>query len=266
MTEIIKIIKQILYFTIFIFSCNFLYSNEVYENFGLTRSEDKTKIYLTIDLCPSQKAGYNEDLFNALVELSKLQQRPIPIAIAISGRWIINHQQALKEIKAKQKLGYLDIVWINHSYAHHYNPKDKKEESFMLHDISSALADIKKNRKTMKDFGLKPSNFFRFPGLISNDYLNNLVQQLGYTILGADAWLAKTGGKFHGGDIILIHGNLNEQIGVNLFLKNLKEHKFALYQFASIEDFNQQETPKDSSLTLKNYLQEASLITPSPSI
>lgn len=212
---------------------------KVYENFGITKGMDKNKIYLTIDMCPSVKSGYNKDLFMALVDLSKKRHIPIPIAIEISGKWINHHKKELQEIKKLEAKKYIAITWVNHSYEHYYNSQDHDptySHNFMLHDKDNAINDIKKNEQVMKDNGLTPARFFRFPGLISDKYLNELVQETGLTILGSDAWLAKTEGQFKGGDIILIHGNLNEQKGIDLFLKNVRENKFNAFEFSPLEN------------------------------
>lgn len=228
----------IIIFTTFAF---LLKAEALYDgNYGITENtNNKKNIYITVDLCPSHHLDYSEELFQSFIDISKSRNQAIPVAISISGHWLLKHQEALEEIKTIEKNGYIKITWVNHSYAHYDNPSLDNSHNFMIHDISNASNDIDKNRDLMIKNNLTPSNFFRFPGLISNNYLNNLVENKGYKILGASAWLNKTNGKFKGGDIILIHGNKNEERGVKLFIDNFTTGKFNNYNFGSLEDFNE---------------------------
>ena len=211
---------------------------EIFINYGETKSKNTKKIYLTIDMCPSNKSGYDKELFNSIIFLSKKYKTTIPVAIAVSGYWILNHINELKEIKQLEKDGYILITWVNHSYKHYYNQNKGIADNFMLYnEIIEAKKDIKKNYDLMIENNLVPSNFFRFPALVSDNYLNSVVEEMGLIPLGAESWLAKTNGKFQGGDIILVHGNLNEKLGVNLFIKNVKNNTFDNFEFASILDF-----------------------------
>lgn len=66
------------------------YSSAPYiqQNYGATSSMYKVKgQFLTIDMCPSSKS-FEEDFFKKLVELSIKLNKPIPIAICVSGLWI----------------------------------------------------------------------------------------------------------------------------------------------------------------------------------
>ncbi len=215
----------------------FLYNEKptYLQNYGLTRSKNINELYLTIDMCPSSKKSMEELLFLELIKLSKHRQTPINIAIAISGKWAETHENDSKKLLNWQKDGYLNITWVNHSYKHYYNPDLPIEKNFMIHDIGNAKNDIIKNQQVLLNYGVILSDFFRFPGLVSNRYLNNLVEkELHLRILGANAWLVKTSGKFSGGDIILIHGNKNEPKGIEIFLKLLKQGSFDKYYFAPI--------------------------------
>lgn len=208
-------------------------------NYGITDNKKSiSTIYITVDLCPSSKSDYSKELFKEFIKLSKSRSQTIPIGVSVSGLWILSHQEALKEIQKIEKDGFIKITWINHGYTHYYNPNLEYGDNFLLHNQSEAEKDIKKNNDLMVKYKLTPSNFIRFPGLISNKYLENLFEKNGYKILGASAWLAKTNGKFKGGDIILVHGNKNEEYGVKLFINNVKNGNFNNYKFGSLEDFN----------------------------
>jgi hypothetical protein len=72
--------------------------------------------------------------------------------------------------------------------------------------------------------GLRPSTFFRFPGLVSDQQVVDSVLNYGIIPIGSDAWLAK-GQKAYSGSIVLIHGNGNEPMGVKDFIRLLQNEK-----------------------------------------
>lgn len=235
-------IKQIILLTlIFLLLSPFVLFAELTYNYnsGITKNPNaKDTIYITIDLCPSHHINYSKELFESFIKLSQSRGETIPIAIAISGVWLLNHKKSLSEILKIEKDGYIKITWVNHSYKHYYKTNLDNGKNFLLYNQSKTKEDIKKNHDLMIKTGLTPSNFLRFPGLMSNDYLDKLFENEGYKILGASAWLNKTNGTFKGGDVILVHGNRNEEIGVKLFIKNIINGSFNNYKFGSIEDFN----------------------------
>ena len=75
--------------------------------------------------------------------------------------------------------------------------------------------------------GLLPSAFFRFPGLVSDQQLVYKITDLGLIPIGTDAWLAK-GQQPQAGSIVLIHGNGNEPVGVDDFIKLLRSKTQAI--------------------------------------
>ena len=168
-------------------------------------------IAITIDLCPSSKT-YEAKLFNYLDEYAHKMGQPVPVAIAVSGKWLLKHGQDLKQIK---KL-YLDITWVNHSYSHPF------QGDFLNDPKIDFDFEVKETIKLMKRYGLKPSKYFRFPGLVHNKQRLAQLKKMGYVNLDADAWLGK-GQKIRNGSIVLIHGNGNEAKGVvDKFIAYLK--------------------------------------------
>jgi len=191
---------------------------------GITHSLPKEAgINLTIDLCPSHHS-LNSNIFISLLNTFRNIERPVPLAIAISGRWMKEHPQDLAWLKQLQQKGDIDITWINHSLSHHFNKYLPPENNFMLMNTTNVKNEILGNEKLMIENGLLPSVFFRFPGLISNKELLNTVYSYGLITIGSDAWLAK-GNQAHEGSIVLIHGNGNEAIGVSKFLELLISKK-----------------------------------------
>jgi len=191
---------------------------------GITHSlPTEAGINLTIDLCPSNHP-LNKNIFIALLKAFKNIEKPIPLAIAVSGYWINNHKNELNWIKELQSENEIDICWINHSLTHHYNKSKPLNNNFMLMKKTNVTFEILGNEKKMIENDLLPSVFFRFPGLISNEALIDTVYNYGLITVGSDAWLAK-GNKANAGSIVLIHGNGNETIGVSEFLKLLISKK-----------------------------------------
>ena len=72
--------------------------------------------------------------------------------------------------------------------------------------------------------GMVPSVFFRFPGLVSSRALFDRVVAHGLVPVGSDAWLAK-GQRPTEGSIVLVHGNGNEPIGIEDFLRLLRTER-----------------------------------------
>jgi len=169
----------------------------------LFSSEIKTSpavenIAVTIDLCPSSHP-YAKELFNALGSISKRVGKPVPIAVCVSGRWLERHQSELAAIRRLN----LNITWVNHSYSH---PVD---HDFLNNPDVNFNYEVLHNVKVMERYGLKPSKYFRFPGLRHNQQRLAELKQMGYISLDADAWLGK-GQPIKNGSIVLIHGNGNE--------------------------------------------------------
>uniref|UniRef100_UPI00261909A6 polysaccharide deacetylase n=1 Tax=Fluviicola sp. TaxID=1917219 RepID=UPI00261909A6 len=99
---------------------------------GITHGYPVEKgITLTIDLCPSEKP-LDRTIFTSLIaEFSKIEQ-PVPLALSLSGRFLLTHINDIEWLKGLQAKGNIAITWINHSYTHYYNPKLPLAENFLL--------------------------------------------------------------------------------------------------------------------------------------
>lgn len=71
---------------------------------------------------------------------------------------------------------------------------------------------------------MMPSIFFRFPGLVSDNEIFRKISSFGLIPVGSDAWLGKNQWP-KDGSIVLLHANGNEPIGIERFLKLLKEER-----------------------------------------
>ena len=179
---------------------------------GLRRAAGKGGLFLTIDLCPSSKK-LDMELFKAAMEQPRLEGKPLPIAIAISGMWMERHEDELAWILGMEKKGGLSITWVNHSFSHPYDSESPLEENFLLKPGVDFEKEVLEDEQALLRRGLLPSPFFRFPGLVADKGLLERLKNLFLIPVGADAWLAK-GAKPVEGSIILVHGNGNEPEGV----------------------------------------------------
>jgi len=171
-------------------------------------------IFLTMDMCPSQKKGYESDFITHLTQ----QNGKTPIAIAITSKWIENHEDSFREIAHNPQL---EITWINHSHTHFYDKLLKDHENFMLHVNTDVKKEILELEKALIQRGVTPSIFFRFPGLIFDEKLLKEIKETYFLIpIGSHAWVAKNE-KIQNGSIILIHGNKNEPQGIEMLEEKL---------------------------------------------
>jgi len=178
------------------------------------------EFFLSVDLCPSSKKGFEGRLFEEL----RTYQKGFPVVICVSGTWIETHEEEFRSLLSMNRRGDLSITWCNHTNTHFYHPNVPLEHNFMLQAPESFEHEVLELEKILLERGTVPSIFFRFPGLISNQGLVERLNTLGLVALGAQSWIAK-GEKPNKGGIILIHGNNNEPEGVRGFLKWLKRER-----------------------------------------
>lgn len=196
------------------------FSNSL-QDAGIIHGFQKEKgITLTIDLCPSHKA-LDRTIFTSLISEFRKTEKPVPIAISITGRWMLTHSNDLNWLKELEKSNDIEITWINHSYNHHVSSKVPLKTNFLLEPGTDLNFEILGTELAMLQHGMLPSVFFRFPGLVSDAEVVKRVLAYGVIPVGSDAWLAK-GQPANSGSIVLIHGNGNEPLGVADFIQLLK--------------------------------------------
>jgi hypothetical protein len=181
---------------------------------------DESGISLTADLCPSHRP-LDKRIFTDIFTEFKKVEKPVPIALSITGIWMLQHPQDLEWLKQMQQKGDIYITWINHSYNHRVSKNLPLKENFLLEPGTDVNYEVLETEKAMLKNGLLPSVFFRFPGLVSDQQLVNRITDFGLIPIGTDAWLAK-GQQPGPGSIVLIHGNGNEPVGVDDFIALLK--------------------------------------------
>ncbi len=176
-------------------------------------------VAVTVDLCWSLRP-YERKFFSSLSELAQAGEQTYNATLFVSGRWLEQHpteMQALIELGRQENVG---ITWGLHSWAH------PKSGGFMNDFTAEELrADTLRLERDMLQWGIVPTVFYRFPGLIHDG--PRLVEILGMDLLAIDCntWMAlvrpdRPEPFYHpvaGGGIILIHGNGNEPRGIRAF-------------------------------------------------
>ena len=195
------------------------------QNDGLRQSEhDVHGFFLTGDLCPSKKP-LDRRLIEATAALP--QTSPVPVALMVSGLWILRHEADFAWLRDRASAGRLSITWVNHSFTHAYDPSAPLERNFLLAAKTDFIREVLSLEKLLIERGLTPSPFFRFPGLVSSRSLIEELRNLSLIPIGSNAWLAK-GEKPQPGSVILVHGNGNEPEGIRRLLSFYEERRHAL--------------------------------------
>lgn len=186
-------------------------------------------VVLTVDLCPSPRP-LDRRLFEAVIETFRPEEKPVPLGVALTGRWMERHKDDLAWLRGLETSGEIAVTWINHSYNHRYAKALPISRNFLLEPGTDMRNEILATEALMLGNGLTPSVFFRFPGLVSDLDLVKRVVSFGLAPIGSDAWLAKTAKDREPspGSIVLVHGNGNEPLGVNRFLALLRQEKAAI--------------------------------------
>jgi hypothetical protein len=177
---------------------------------------DRHGIVLTIDLCPSLKPLDRVLFLDILQQMSDIE-KPVPLAISVSGHWMLKHQEDLDWLIKLDKRNKIAVTWINHSFNHYFNKTLPLYLNFMLMKGTNVNQEVLLNEKTMIEHNLVPSIFFRFPGLVSGPRVFEKVMNFGLIPVGSDAWLAK-GENADDGNIVLVHANGNEPYGIKRFI------------------------------------------------
>jgi hypothetical protein len=184
------------------------------QNAGLTHGGGQGD-FITGDLCPSQKP-LDRGFFTRLEAAGP----HVPVALSISGLWLIHHFDDFRWLVDQRNSGALDIVWTDHTYHHPYHRTLPDDANFLLTKGVDPQEEILDTERLLIANGETPSLFFRFPGLVSSDPLMQAVSQHHLITLGANAWLA-LGQKPGRGSIVLVHPNGNEPRGLALFSTDL---------------------------------------------
>jgi hypothetical protein len=177
--------------------------------------------FVTGDLCPTR-----QPLDRRFFEKLMTTGQSAPVALSISGLWLLQHAADFHWLMDKQAAGALDIVWTNHSYHHPYAKGRPDDQTFMMTKGLDPDYEILETERLLIANGGVPSVFFRFPGLVSNSPLMDAVRRHHLIVLGTDAWLAK-GQRPGAGSIVLVHPNGNEEGGIDRFARYVDQGALA---------------------------------------
>lgn len=194
------------------------------ENDGLRHAQFPVQhsIFLTVDMCPSIKP-FELSFFQTLVKKGKLMPGGFPVAISMSGLWMLGHHEEFQWLLKMQNQHLLNITWVNHSFSHLYFANLPYKHNFLLFPQTNLSAEILIPEKLLIEAHQTPSVFIRFPGLIANKKLMRKIRKYGLIPLGADAWLAKKQIPTSG-SIVLVHGNSNEPEGIKMVMPILNKN------------------------------------------
>jgi hypothetical protein len=136
----------------------------------------------------------------------------VHVSLAISGLWIIQNQEDFIWLQSLKSDNFI-ITWVNHSFTHRYCKDIAMESNFLLLSDTVIQSEILDTERILVENGEIPSIFFRFPGLISDEKFLVELKKYGLVQLGSGAWISKMKEDdiIKKGDIILIHGNGNEE-------------------------------------------------------
>jgi hypothetical protein len=197
----------------------------VLQDAGITRfSSAQHGVDLTVDLCPS-RLPLDRVIFTELVKDLGAVEKPVPLAVAVTGVWMDKHAGDLDWLIGLERSGAITVTWINHSFNHRTTLGLPLKENFLLEKGTDIDAEVLKTEVRMIERGLAPSVFFRFPGLVSDKALVAAITET-YSLvpIGSDAWLAKNE-RPKAGSIVLVHANGNEPLGIRRFLGLLRDEK-----------------------------------------
>jgi peptidoglycan/xylan/chitin deacetylase (PgdA/CDA1 family) len=214
---------------------------------GLSRILGRDRgIVLSVDLCPSRKP-LDRRIVRRVWDSFRHDDKPVPVSFSLSGTWIRNHADDLAWLESQVDSGRIDPTWINHTDHHRYIRGVPDHRNFLFLPGTDVLAEILGAEREMLRHGAIPSVFFRFPGLMDDSAIFGRVVATGLLPVGSDAWLAKRQAA-RPGSIVLIHGNGNEPVGVDDFLRLLDSERMNIRQGSwhledLSEDLEEEEAP-----------------------
>lgn len=190
------------------------------------RKKLEKAVCVTVDLCWSLRK-MESGLLSALREAGKPGHRAHPVFF-VSGRWLEQHPQDMHDLIEIDGDEGAEITWGLHSYVH------PKSGGFM-NDIEPAKIqeDTLKLERQFLNWGIVPSVYYRFPGLIHDTVRLREILGLDLFPIDCESWMVlveqKRSGPFgkpvQAGSIILVHGNGNEPDGIPLLERWLKANR-----------------------------------------
>ena len=171
-------------------------------------------VSVTVDLCWSLRP-YERDFFRFVPRVAKLKG-DASITLFVTGRWLEQHPEEVERLIELSREPGVGMTWGLHSWVH------SKQRPFMNEYSPEQVRDdnLRVEAELLR-WGIVPSIFYRFPGLVHDEPRLRAMLDLDLISVDCDSWVAsmRRGRAPHhlwpsDGSILLIHGNGNENIGI----------------------------------------------------
>ena len=200
------------------------------------RADLPRTVALTVDLCWSLLPA-ERDFFRFLPRLAAARGGEAPVTLFVTGRWLEQYPLEVERLIALSREPGVNVTWSGHSWVH------PKRRPFMnAYAPDEVRADALRVEAELLRWGIVPSVFYRFPGLVHDEERLRAVLALDLVSVDCDSWAAAMhlGRPPHrspprDGSILLVHGNGNEPPGLARFYEWLIEHPE--WRLGSIERF-----------------------------
>ena len=190
------------------------------------RERLKAAVCLTVDFCWSMRR-FENPLFEMLRRKTTASREPVQPVFFISGRWLAQHPEEMHNLIVLSAQPGMSVTWGLHSWIH---PKD----GGFLNELSleAVRNDTLRLEESLLRWGIVPTVFYRFPGLIHDEARLRTILEMGLLSIDCESWLAMRANMEEGpfaqpiqdGSIILVHGNGNEPKGIASFRTWLAAH------------------------------------------
>jgi peptidoglycan/xylan/chitin deacetylase (PgdA/CDA1 family) len=159
--------------------------------------------------------SYERDFFRFVPRVPK-HNGDAWLTLFVTGRWLEQHPEEMERLIDLSREPGVGVTWGLHSWVH------PKQRPFM-NDYSpqEVRDDNLRVEAELLRWGIVPSIFYRFPGLVHDEARLRAILDLDLISVDCDSWVASMarGRPPHhlqpgDGSILLIHGNGNEPVGI----------------------------------------------------
>ena len=178
------------------------------------RAELPRRVSVTVDLCWSLRP-FERDFFRFVPRVAKLNGDAW-ITLFVTGRWLEQHPEEVESLIALAREPGVGVTWALHSWVHPKQPPFMNEYS-----PEQVRDDNLRVEAELLRWGIVPSIFYRFPGLVHDEPRLRAMLDLDVISVDCDSWIAWISPErppHHlwpsDGSIVLIHGNGNEPEGI----------------------------------------------------
>ena len=214
-------------------------------NHGLRADLPRT-VSVTVDMCWSSRP-YEGEFFRFVPRVAKLSGDAW-ITLFLTGRWLEQHPEEMERLIELSREPRVGVTWGLHSWVHPkrrpfmnaYSPQEVRDDNLRVE------ADLLR-------WGVVPSIFYRFPGLVHDEPRLRAILDLDLISVDCDSWVA----SMHlrrpphylwpsDGSVLLIHGNGNEAVGIPRLYEWMIENPG--WKWASLNRFIAATDPADAEV------------------